>query len=60
MLSKLWLNRNNITTIEPLEKLTKLKVIGLFHNEIFNDTRTLDILEGLTQLHKNCQLMETL
>lgn len=52
MLTKLWLNRNNISSIDSLSKLTKLKVVGLFNNEIFNETKALEVLEGLPQIQE--------
>mmetsp|Transcript_36830 Transcript_36830/g.35546 ORF Transcript_36830/g.35546 Transcript_36830/m.35546 type:complete len:234 (+) Transcript_36830:691-1392(+) len=36
--------------IEPLKKLTHLEVLGLFHNEIMNEEKTTDILEGFPSL----------
>ena len=32
--------------IDPLKTCLELKVLGLFHNEIFNESRTMDILEN--------------
>ena len=47
LLEKLWLNRNHILLIDPLKKLKKLKALGLFHNEIMNDKRAIEVLEEL-------------
>ncbi len=50
LLEKLWLNRNHILIIDPLKNLKKLKTLGLFHNEIMNDKRTIEVLEELPNL----------
>ena len=50
MLQKLWLNRNHILVIDPLKKLTKLEVLGLFNNEIFNEKKALEVLDNLQNL----------
>lgn len=50
LLQKLWLNRNNILVIDPLRKITKLEVLGLFNNEILNERKSLEVLETLTNL----------
>ena len=47
LLEKLWINRNHILLIEPLKKLKKLRTLGLFHNEIMNDKRAIEVLEDL-------------
>jgi Leucine-rich repeat (LRR) protein len=47
LLDKLWINRNHILLIDPLKKLKKLKTLGLFHNEIMNDKRAIEVLEEL-------------
>ena len=47
LLQKLYLNRNKISVVEALKKLTSLEVIGLFHNEIFNGQKTLEIFAYL-------------
>ena len=47
LLEKLYLNRNKISVVEALKKLTSLQVVGLFHNEIFNAQRTLEIFAYL-------------
>jgi Leucine-rich repeat (LRR) protein len=50
LLEKLWLNRNHILIIDPLKKLKKLNTLGLFHNEIMNDKRAIEVLEELPML----------
>lgn len=50
LLEKLWLNRNHILIIDPLKNLKKLKTLGLFHNEIMNDKRAIEVLEELPNL----------
>jgi internalin A len=50
LLEKLWLNRNHILIIDPLKNLKKLKTLGLFHNEIINDKRAIEVLEELPNL----------
>ena len=47
LLEKLWINRNHILLIDPLKKLKKLRTLGLFHNEIMNDKRAIEVLEDL-------------
>ena len=47
LLEKLYLNRNKISVVEALKKLTSLQVVGLFHNEIFNAQKTLEIFAYL-------------
>jgi len=47
LLQKLYLNRNKISVVEALKKLTSLEVIGLFHNEVFNGQKTLEIFAYL-------------
>jgi len=44
------LNRNHLLVIDPLRKLTKLEILGLFNNEIFNERKALDVLESLPNL----------
>ena len=51
LLEKLWLNRNHILIIDPLKKLKKLKTLSLFHNEIMNDKRTIEVFEELPLLN---------
>ena len=36
--------------IDPLRGLKKLAVVGLFHNEILNERKALEILESLPRL----------
>lgn len=50
LLQKLWLNRNHVMVIDPLKKLVRLEVLGLFNNEIFNENKALDILDHLQGL----------
>jgi Leucine-rich repeat (LRR) protein len=50
LLEKLWLNRNHILIIDPLKKLKKLNTLGLFHNEIMNDKKAIEVLEELPNL----------
>lgn len=38
--------------IDPLKNLTQLKVLGLFHNEIFNEESALEILQSLPKLEE--------
>ena len=52
MLEKLHLNRNKISIIEPVRKMTSLQTLGLFHNEIFNATTSFDVLTFLVSKHK--------
>ena len=47
MLEKLFLNRNQISVIDPIRHLTSLQVVGLFHNEIFNASKSLEIFAYL-------------
>lgn len=47
LLEKLFLNRNKIAVVDPIKKLTSLQTIGLFHNEIFNGQKTLEIFAYL-------------
>jgi Leucine-rich repeat (LRR) protein len=47
LLEKLFLNRNQVTIIEPIKALTSLQVLGLFHNEIFNAQKSLEVLAFL-------------
>ena len=46
-LEKLHLNRNKITVIEALRQHPNLQSLGLFHNEIFNFDKSLEILSEL-------------
>jgi hypothetical protein len=36
--------------IEPLRKLNRLEVLGLFNNEIFNEKKAMEVLESLKNL----------
>ena len=47
LLEKLFLNRNQISIIDPIKSLTSLQAIGLFHNEIFNAQKSLEVLAFL-------------
>jgi len=38
--------------IEPLKNLKQLKVLGLFHNEIFNEETALETLQSLPKLEE--------
>ena len=38
--------------IDPLKKLTRLEVLGLFNNEIFNENKAIDILSHLQNLRE--------
>lgn len=61
-LQKLWLNRNLIFVLDPLRNLKKLtylifinliliyRVLGLFHNEIRNRSKAIEIFDGLANL----------
>jgi hypothetical protein len=46
-LEKLHLNRNKISVIDSLQKLTRLQCLGLFHNEIYNAQKSLEIIADL-------------
>ena len=50
MLQKLWLNRNFILVIDPLKNLKKLDTLGLFHNEIQNENKALEVFSELPNL----------
>jgi internalin A len=50
LLQKLWLNRNFILVVEPLRKLKKLNTLGLFHNEIMNEKKVVEIFEEMPYL----------
>ena len=52
MLEKLHLNRNKISIIEPVRKMTSLQTLGLFHNEIFNGTTSFEVLTFLVSKYK--------
>jgi Leucine-rich repeat (LRR) protein len=47
LLEKLYLNRNQVAIIDPIKSLTSLTTLGLFHNEIFNSQKSLEILAYL-------------
>ena len=47
LLEKLFLNRNQVAIIDPIKTLTSLQVLGLFHNEVFNAPKTLEVLAYL-------------
>ena len=38
--------------IDPIKSLTSLQVLGLFHNEIFNPTKSLEVLTHLGVKYK--------
>mmetsp|Transcript_3661 Transcript_3661/g.2377 ORF Transcript_3661/g.2377 Transcript_3661/m.2377 type:complete len:150 (-) Transcript_3661:848-1297(-) len=50
LLERLFLNRNKITIIDPIENLKSLKSLGFFGNKIISEHRTLEILESLPKL----------
>ena len=50
LLQNLWLNRNYILFIDPLMKLKKLNTLGLFHNEIMNEKKVVEVFEELPHL----------
>lgn len=50
LLQRLWLNRNFIFIIDPLKKLKKLNTLGLFHNEIMNEKKAIEVFEQLPLL----------
>lgn len=37
-------------SIEPLKSLVKLEVLGAFHNEIYSEQRTLEVIQSLPKL----------
>jgi internalin A len=47
LLEKLFLNRNKISVLDPLKSMTSLQTVGLFHNEIFNPEKSLQIFAFL-------------
>jgi Leucine-rich repeat (LRR) protein len=47
LLEKLFLNRNQISVIDPIKKLTSLQEVGLFHNEVFNQQKSLEVFAYL-------------
>ena len=50
LLESLYLNRNQLTIISPIEKLKSLKKLYLYHNRIVNSQAVMQIMTSLPKL----------